>query len=116
MSREIKFRAWDGTKMRGISKNDFFSIRSDGMTSQNIPVDLMQFTGMKDSECKDIYEGDILDSAFYAIVKYSKDSYVVSNKENRHVKGSLSEFLRIRIQGCGKCKVIGNIFEGLTPS
>ena len=64
MNREIKFRAWDGTSMRGIDKNDWFSIRSDGFLSISIPSDfepvLMQYTGLKDKNSTEIYEGDIV--------------------------------------------------------
>ena len=64
MNREIKFRAWDGTSMRGIDKNDWFSIRSDGFLSISIPSDfepvLMQYTGLKDKNSTEIYEGDII--------------------------------------------------------
>ena len=62
--REIKFRAWDGKRMRGIGKNDWFSLRNDGMLSfgqQGDPsIALMQYTGLKDKNGKEIYEGDIL--------------------------------------------------------
>ena len=54
----MKFRAWDGMKMRGVDENDYFSIRNDGMTSQNVDVILMQFSGLQDSLGNDIYEGD----------------------------------------------------------
>jgi len=111
MSREIKFRAWDGVKMRGVDKNDYFSIRNDGLPSQNIDVVLTQFTGLRDSNESDIYEGDILDEHFKAIVSFKKGSYIVSNKYNKHVKGLLSDFLRLRTQAVDKCEIVGNIFE-----
>ena len=67
--RELKFRAWNGEKMRGIEKNDFFSIRSDGMVSMNLPSQyepkLMQYTGLKDSHGVDIYEADVVCIAGY---------------------------------------------------
>ena len=111
MNREIKFRAWDGARMRGVSKNDFFSIRNDGMTSSNIDLLLMQFTGLTDSRGVDIYEGDILCETFRAVVSFNNSQYIVSNNENKHVKGMLTEFLRIRIKGSEKCEVVGNVFD-----
>ena len=60
--REIKFRAWDKScdKMRGIKDiKDCFSIRSDGFVNENYI--LMQYTGFKDFDGKEIYEGDILE-------------------------------------------------------
>ena len=58
MNREIKFRAWDDNKMiyptNALSnRNRFFRlIREDAI--------LMQYTGLKDKNGKEIYEGDIV--------------------------------------------------------
>ena len=61
MEREIKFRAWDKScnKMRGISGlQDCFSLRSDGVCNEDYI--LLQYTGLKDKNGKEIYEGDII--------------------------------------------------------
>ena len=58
--REIKFRAWDKScnKMRGINGiQDCFSLRSDGICNEDYI--LMQYTGLKDKNGKEIYEGDV---------------------------------------------------------
>lgn len=69
--REIKFRAWardhDGEMIMAPWSLDFFSDMSlvtgygGEFPSDREDVTLMQYTGIKDRDGKEIYEGDILD-------------------------------------------------------
>ena len=56
MSREIKFRAWDGKKMlpnRTVFNGADWDCERDAATGNPI----MQYTGLKDRNGKEIYEG-----------------------------------------------------------
>lgn len=62
MKREIKFRAWDGRQMFYHDWRDDDPVHDLWQFVIKLPsgCNLMQFTGLKDKNGKEIYEGDII--------------------------------------------------------
>lgn len=139
MNREIKFRAWDkeDNVMRDVS--DIFCL-PDGITcvtyrSKGIGVTpliqediiLIQYTGLKDKNGVEIYEGDVLrycyhvskpDSDFHGVVEYH-DKVITSGYEcsDRFVgfilKGDNGggDYYFTSIPDIEDIEVIGNIYQ-----
>ena len=113
--REIKFRAWDGEEMRYT-----FSVQSngDGVLYSGGIVDwkLMQFTGLKDKNGKEIYEGDIVNIPLFGncIIIWNESicafqyAYHAIGK-GTSIGGRMTNTLYSYEQQ--KYEVIGNIYE-----
>ncbi len=119
--REIKFRAWDkgDRKMKSVLILQIgFGATSYDYADDNVAVGtddsnrvLMQYTGVKDKNGKEIYEGDIV--ALYQFDKKTGKYY--HNKGNRVVEWVKSSngwnFKRIGTRKNVPIEVIGNIYE-----
>jgi len=114
--REIKFKAWDKTNKKWcdcspavgwVLNTDTHEIRIQfyGCTDGNI--DLIQYTGLKDKNGKEIYEGDIVkgylminddDYSFTDVISYKAPSFICDNSADF----GLDMY---------ELEVIGNIYE-----
>ena len=112
--REIKFRAWDklNKEMINVEFIDFQKreVYKDVVSYRKFnDVELMEYTGLKDKNNKEIYEGDLLFESFGE--KHHK--VVFENGSFRaEFKGDFEEYsldlIDVVAQGC---EVIGNIYE-----
>ena len=120
--REIKFRAWIKEKkaifevilIDYVTKKvtyllervgHLLNVRNDKFND----IELMQYTGLKDKDNKEIYEGDILFESFgerYYKVVFENGSF------KAEFKGDFEEYsfdlIDVVAQGC---EVVGNIYE-----
>jgi uncharacterized phage protein (TIGR01671 family) len=108
MSREIKFRVWDK------NENDIvrWELLNDGIIdlyhlffSKDENLIIQQFTGLKDINGKEIYEGDICKhNNDIAVIVFWEGAFIF-NKYYTH-NNSLTNFACIRT-----FEIIGNIYE-----
>lgn len=133
MSREIKFRAWNikeaimcniqtltntGAFLVGVKKGEdqildggreIITAPTNGRFCYNKEFILQQFTGLKDKNGKDIYEGDVLSTAAILASDKIDDKYfnveVRWNECGWMANGSLGKYQ------CRISEVVGNIHE-----
>ena len=113
-NREIKFRAWDRTHKRWRFE---YRIRHDGslVNCQGKPIhgnraksyELMQYTGLKDKNDKEIYEGDILLNEVFGDYWEIRWNLKYGHWEAHQTKEDVNEELG-HLMGF---EIIGNIYE-----
>lgn len=115
--REIKFRAWHNGLEKMIYDN--FLTQNTVHFFESEPITMMQYTGLKDKNGKEIYEGDIIKSFYPAWeelgIKYPKEEYITDviwdNGEYR-TKDFSPLYVHVDNEEANvSCEIIGNIYE-----
>ncbi len=124
--RDIKFRGWNKTDKKMIDMQKITPLAlDDNMNTQlaargesglfllfSDEVELMQYTGLKDFNGIEIYEGDILDEKYKWKVEYKNDVFWgVAGLAECINSGMLYSLLQSRERAGCPMEIIGNIYE-----
>lgn len=122
--REIKFRAWDNTNKRWarISSIWYNLLNGNIRTFQHVngtmikpkyDYIIMQYTGLKDLNNKEIYEGDIVlhKNGFSYIVTWCDINAWWYLHQIRKYEEKIAYTGGISGQDIWRCEIIGNIYE-----
>lgn len=110
--REIKFRAWEKDEKKMYSHNSLgdSTLLSTLYATEHIKgkgnIELMQYTGLKDKNRKEIYEGDIV----RRLINSRGNLYPSNYKRNVIKIEFINSAWSVRKQ-TDRIEIIGNIYE-----
>lgn len=120
----LRFRAWLKKEKEMIDADEIhwdrgkFEFIGDGITFQRLAneVELMQSTGLKDKNGKEIFEGDIIkvtnENSWLEVVSYEKEkSMFVIEEINRNFKVPSSPLYDLFNTTIFESEIVGNIYE-----
>lgn len=122
MQREIKFKVWDKVTKKMLVNYNLFTFESNFGGIKEEDIEICQYTGLKDKNGKEIYEGDILfttiklDDKFgekpvYYLVKFTKIEDCCVGGNGFVIEQSDFYFQAFDFEGNLQAKIVGNIYE-----
>lgn len=114
--RKIKFRAWDRVRKKWLTRfyvgmsSDVYDVIFGGWRKLD-DINLIQFTGIKDKNDKEVYEGDIIKACIYGDeepqkldVEFRNGAFIIDYEDSEYDCINVGEFV-------GTIEIIGNIYE-----
>ena len=120
--RDIKFRVWDTEenkfKETGFMINQYGSLMQYGEFEKMKKISrdrykILQYTGLKDKEGKEIYEGDISKTEFClkGLVFYDDGGFKLTSERGGILNKKIFDELNNDLIKLNELKVIGNKYE-----